>query len=92
MSQIAILELRRKVDQLNELLGEEVYEIRHPAADSDDLVSVSRDLSAGSRPLAGKVATQEEMVTHLEFAIHALKTHGKEITPEAQSRLGKSDQ
>lgn len=84
--------LKQKVQTLNDLLGEEVYEIHQAAVDSDELVSVSRELKAARRPLAGNVATKEEMVTHLEFAIAALRAHAQEPTAEDQSRLGPSNQ
>lgn len=84
--------LKQKVETLNDLLGGEVYEIQQAAVDSNDLVSVSRELQGGTRPLAGKVAPKEEMVTHLEFAIAALRAHAQEPTAEDQSRLGASHQ
>jgi hypothetical protein len=84
--------LKQKVETLNDLLGKEVYEIQQTAVDSDKIVHVSRELQAGNRPLAGKSAPKEEMVTHLEFAIAALRAHAKNPTPKDQSRLGASDQ
>lgn len=84
--------LKQKVQTLNDLLGEEVYEIQQTAVDSDKIVHVSRELQAGNRPLAGRSAPKEEMVTHLEFAIAALRTHAKDPTPKDQSGLGEYDQ